>query len=190
MADLRAQDIGIIIVSLVVVVCVRATYAYRAEISMIIAALWRRYVAVGDWRAAMDRLADERQRVSRYDDRTEREGGDVMSPEAGSTPRRPGSSTGSADPVSGQQNQQAPELVLDFDTIIDYLARHKLDTPERVVDVLAVLQFGEGHVLSANKIRDIAGGNEAAVKARVASRRPKADAPKPAKRLERPVEGW
>jgi hypothetical protein len=128
--------------------------------------------------------------VNRYEGYDKSYSDGVMSYGDGSERLRPGSSTGSDDPVPPQQNQAAPESVLNFDTIIDYLSRHKLDTPERVVDMLAVLQFGEGHVLSANKIRDIAGGNEAAVKARVASRRPKAEAPKPAQRLERPAEGW
>jgi hypothetical protein len=187
MAELRLEDIigffvagGILL--LIGLACV-LLYVLWPQIRLFVGAFWARHFN-GDWWAdTLEWIADQRDGVRDYEP-------GIMSYDDGSELARPGSSTGSVGLVPGQQNQAAPELVLNFDAIVDYLSRHKLDTPERVVDVLAVLQFGEGHVLSANKIRDIAGGNEAAVKARVASRRPKAEAPKPAKRLERPVNGW
>lgn len=123
--------------------------------------------------------------VNDYDD-------DITSSEPGSDEDVPGSDTGSRRSVPQQQHQPAPAAPASFEDIIDYLARHNLDTPEQVVDVLSVLQLGDSYVLSANKIRDIVGGNEAVVKARVASHRPKAE-PAPMKassRLERPTSGW
>ena len=115
----------------------------------------------------------------------------IMSRGLGSESKHAGSGTGATDPVSAQQNQVTPEPVSSFDGVIDYLKRHKLATPEQLIDVLSVLQFeDDSYPISANKIRDLAGGNEAAVKARVASHRPKAAAPKPSPRMERPVNGW
>ena len=70
MAELRLEDIGAILVGLVVVgigyAGLRLIYEYRVEIGLFISALWRRYIAVNDWRAAMDRLADERDGVRDY----------------------------------------------------------------------------------------------------------------------------
>lgn len=99
-----------------------------------------------------------------------------------------GADTSSARAVPPQQHQSASELVLDFDSVLDYLRRHKL-TDEQAIDLLTLATREEGDLLSANKIRDIVGGNEAAVKARVASHRPKAPA-RPSSRLERPANGW
>ena len=100
-----------------------------------------------------------------------------------------GADTGSAKVVPGQQHQAASELVLDFEMVLDYLRRHNL-TDEQLIDVYAIPHRADGdHPLSANRIREAVGGNEAAVKARVASHRPK---PKPmaSRRLERPANGW
>ena len=114
----------------------------------------------------------------------------IMSRSAGSTTDRTGSGTGSDRPVPTQQHQAAPELVPTFDAVIAFLAKHNLDTPEQLIDVLAVLHYDGEYPISANKIRDLAGGNEAAVKARVAKHRPKQNPPKPSPRLERPINGW
>lgn len=129
-----------------------------------------------------------RRSVSRFDQRRD----DVMSRSPDSRPVPAGSGTGSADLVPGQQHQREPAAPANFDDVLAYLARHKLESPDQVVDVLSVLQFGDGHVLSANKIRDVVGGNERAVKARVASHRPKdkEEAPRTSSRLERPENGW
>ena len=115
----------------------------------------------------------------------------IMSRGAGSRFDRAGADTGSAPLVPRQQNQAAPELVPDFGGVITFLSRHNNAAPDDLIDVLSVLQRPDGeYLLSANKIREIVGGNEAAVKARVAGHRPKAAAAKPAARLERPASGW
>lgn len=107
----------------------------------------------------------------------------------GSTVDRGGSSTGSADPVPAQQHQAEPELVPNFARALAYISQHNF-TSDEAADVLASIKVGDDYLLSANKIRDIVGGNEAVVKARVAARRPKAEPPKPSARLERPANGW
>ncbi len=106
----------------------------------------------------------------------------------GSHSIRAGSDTSSERAVPAQQHQSAPELVLDFEGVLDYLRRHNL-TDEQVIDLLTLIRRESGDLLSANKIRDIVGGNEAQVKARVAGHRPKPIQPQ-ARRLERPVNGW
>ena len=113
---------------------------------------------------------------------------ELMSNWRGADDDDPGADTSSDEPVLPQQHQVAPALVLDFAGVLDYLKRHNL-TDEQAVDLLALARRESGDLLSANKIRDIVGGNEALVKARVASHRPKQHAP-PARRLERPAGGW
>lgn len=100
-----------------------------------------------------------------------------------------GSGTGSANPVLAQQHQAEPELVPNFTRALAYISQHNF-TSDEAADVLASIKVGDDYLLSANKIRDIVGGNEAAVKARVAARRPKVALPKPSARLERPANGW
>ncbi len=100
-----------------------------------------------------------------------------------------GSGTGATLPVSWQQHQAASELVPDFEAVKTFLSKHKL-TPQEKIDLLAIAQDEDGYWISANKIRDLVGGNEAAVKSRVASHRPKPPAPKAAAHLDRPVKGW
>jgi hypothetical protein len=183
--DITLQDVFWVVGGIVVFT---AFMLARPQLEGLLGALRLRYLRPEAWSTWLDRVADQASTVKSSDAHDTA----LMSRTAGSTADRPGSGTGSLDPVPGQQHQVAPALVPDFHYVIDYLSRHKLDTPEQVVDVLSVLQSGEGHVFSANKIRDLVGGNEAAVKARVASHRPKHEPPKqPAsRRLERPVEGW
>ena len=100
-----------------------------------------------------------------------------------------GSGTSAAVAVPQQQHQAASAPVPDFELIISYLQRHNL-TDDEAIDLFAVAHRESGDLLSANKIREIVGGNEAAVKARVARYRPKPPQPKPSPRLERPADGW
>lgn len=113
---------------------------------------------------------------------------DVMSDWRSSRFDDAGSDTGSDWVVPGQQHQSASELVPDFEAVLEYLRRHKL-TDEQAIDLLTLAARESGDLLSANKIRDIVGGNEAEVKRRVASHRPK-QAPPASHRLERPANGW
>lgn len=99
-----------------------------------------------------------------------------------------GSNTSSSIVVPAQQHQMAPAPVLNFEGVLDFLKRHNL-TDEQAIDLLTVARRESGDLLSANKIRDIVGGNEAQVKARVAQHRPR-HKPAPARRLERPAGGW
>lgn len=101
-----------------------------------------------------------------------------------------GASAGAALQMPPQQHQAKPELVLDPPTIKAYLKRHNM-SDEDLVDILALLRRSNGeNLISANKIRDITGGNEATVKARVAALRPKPPAPKPTPSIRRPQNGW
>jgi hypothetical protein len=181
MADLRAQDIFIIAVSLVIVVCVRAAYAYRAEIGMIAASLWRRYIAIDDWRAAMDRLADQQSRVKSYEDQSEPYSGTgaVLSGIEPSIPppvlsHQDAENTGTWIPVQ----EDLPRMAL-----LDILARQKVDNKyvfsgNKLVELFA----GSPHAASRNVILD-----------EVAKIR-RGDGPepvsRPAQRLERPANGW
>lgn len=99
------------------------------------------------------------------------------------------SDTSSARLVPPQQHQSASELVPDFEMVASYLKRHNL-TDEQAIDLLTLAKRETGDLLSANKIRDIVGGNEAQVKARVASHRPKPIQPRPPARIVRPENGW
>ena len=131
------------------------------------------------WQEGIERA----QSVNDFDD-------EITSSDDGSDEDVTGSGTGSQDAVPGQQHRSAPGLVSDFDAAINVLSKHKLESPEQLIDALSVLHFENGYVFSANKIRDLVGGNEAAVKAQVAAHRPKIEAPKPSPRLDRPENGW
>jgi len=98
--------------------------------------------------------------------------------------------TDAEDVVPGQQHQAEPELVLNFEAIKAYLTDHTLTDDEAVV-LLALVRRADGNdLLSANKIRDIVGGNEGKVKAQVAVHRKPRPRPKAAARIERPANGW
>lgn len=103
----------------------------------------------------------------------------------------PGAGTGSAIVVPQQQHQAASELVSSFETVKDYLTDHTLTDDEMVV-LLALIRRADGNdLLSANKIREVVGGNEGRVKAQVAAHRK----PRPRPRthgapLKRPANGW
>lgn len=101
-----------------------------------------------------------------------------------------GASTDAAPAVPPQQHQAKPELVPDLASVKIYLKQHNASDPD-LVDILALLRRSNGdNLISANKIRDIVGGNEAEVKARVAALRPKPPQPKAQGRIERPANGW
>lgn len=112
-----------------------------------------------------------------------------VAPSTGAESTPTGSGTGSAQAVLPQQHQLEPASVPSFETTIDYLKGHNL-TDEQVIDLLALMRRDAGDLLSANKIRDIVGGNEAAVKARVAAWRPKVEPPRSQGRVARPHGGW
>lgn len=92
--------------------------------------------------------------------------------------------------VPGQQHQAASELVSSFEAIKSYLTDHTLTDDEAIV-ILALIRRQDGNdLLSANKIREIVGGNEGRVKAHVAAHRKPRPRPKVAARIERPANGW
>ena len=101
-----------------------------------------------------------------------------------------GAGTGSVSVVLGQQHQAASELVPNFEVIKLYLTDHALTDDEAVI-LLALIRRTDGNdLLSANKIRDIVGGNEGKVKAKVAAHRRPRPRPKVADSLKRPANGW
>jgi hypothetical protein len=169
MQNLSLGDVAWIFGSLIVfaLICVAGRPAWHLA-----RALKRRYVHVS-WQGLLDILADD------------------MSSEAGSEPTLPGSRTGFDDPVLPQQNQVKPELVFEFSHLLDFLSRHNLSEGEAIA-LLARMRRSNGidYYLSANRIRDVVGGADAAVKAEVAKHRPKPAVPKPPARLERPANGW
>lgn len=101
-----------------------------------------------------------------------------------------GAGTGSAIVVPPQQHQAASEPVLNFEVVKRYLTEHNL-SDEQAIELLALIRRIDGNdLLSANKIRDIVGGNEGKVKAKVAAHRRPRPRPKVAARIERPANGW
>lgn len=101
-----------------------------------------------------------------------------------------GAGTGADWAVPPQQHQAASELVPDFLMVKDYLTDHTL-TDEEAIELLALARRSNGDdLISANKIRDIVGGNEAKVKAHVAAHRKPRPKPRAIARIERPVNGW
>lgn len=104
---------------------------------------------------------------------------------AGSEPIK----TSSASLVLPQQNQIEPEPVRDFEQVAAYLRSHNL-TDKQAIALLALMHRESGDLFSANKIRDIVGGADAAVKAQVVALRPKPPTPKPAPSIRRPQNGW
>jgi len=111
-------------------------------------------------------------------------------PRTGAEPSGDGSGIGAVSPVPPRQHQAASELVPDFDAVLRFLEEHNL-TDEQLIAVYAIPhRTPDDYPLSANRIRDAVGGNEAAVKAQVAARRPKPRAPKLRAHLDRPVSGW
>lgn len=108
----------------------------------------------------------------------------------GSEGDRGSSGTGADQPVLPQQHQAALELVPNLAAVKTYLKQHNVSDQD-AIDILALLRRPTGdNLISANKIRDIVGGNEAAVKAQVAALRPKPPAKLTQGRQERPVNGW
>lgn len=94
--------------------------------------------------------------------------------------------TGSPALVLPQQNQAHQTT---FDDVMAFLARHNL-SDEDAIKILAILKRDNDHLISANKIRDLVGGADAVVKARVAALRPKPPTPKPTPSIRRPQNGW
>jgi hypothetical protein len=101
-----------------------------------------------------------------------------------------GAGIGAGVVVPPQQHQSALELVPNFQAVKTYLTDHTL-TDEEAIELLALARRSSGDdLLSANKIRDIVGGNEGKVKAHVAAHRKPRPKPRPADRLTRPANGW
>ena len=92
--------------------------------------------------------------------------------------------------VPQQQHQAASELVPNFEAVKSYLAEHTL-TDDEAIELLALARRSSGDdLISANKIRDIVGGNEAKVKAHVAAHRKPRPKPRAPTHIERPAKGW
>jgi hypothetical protein len=101
-----------------------------------------------------------------------------------------GADTGATLSVLPPQHQTKPELVPDLAAIKTYLKQHSVSDQD-AIDILALLRRPTGdNLISANKIRDIVGGNEAAVKAQVAALRPKPPQPRTQGHADRPANGW
>lgn len=113
----------------------------------------------------------------------------ILSGAYGALPAHAGAGASSGDAVPVQQHQEEPELVPNFARALTYISQHNF-TSDEAADILANMKIDGEYLLSANKIRDIVGGNEAAVKARVASHRPKPAQPRVQGRMERPANGW
>lgn len=103
---------------------------------------------------------------------------------------RGGSGAGSEGAVLSQQNRPGSEKAQNFDEVLSYLLAHKL-SDEELAKLLAVTQRLNGdYLLSANKIRDVVGGSDAAIKAHVSPLRPKKEQPPPSPSIRRPADGW
>lgn len=96
--------------------------------------------------------------------------------------------SGSGVVVLEQQNQEFQNQNVNFETIKTFLTEHNL-SDEQVVILLALIRRSNGDdLLSANKIRDIAGGADGVVKPLVAAhRRPR---PKVSSHIKRSANGW
>lgn len=106
------------------------------------------------------------------------------------TERGGGSGAGFDRAVLPQQNQVKPELVLNFDAVIGFIAKHNMSDEEAIKYLAVARRLNGDHLLSANKIRDVVGGSDAVVKLQVAALRPKKEQPKPATSIRRPADGW
>lgn len=108
-------------------------------------------------------------------------------------PIRTGSDGGSerfAAPVLGQQNQAKPSELGGREPLIQFSTLQNMDDAD-LIALLAVLRLPNGdYRFSANKIRDIVGGSDTAVKAQVAAHRPKEVKPSPPRSIGRPPNGW
>ncbi len=99
-------------------------------------------------------------------------------------------SSGFASPVPGQQNQEFQNQNTNFEMVKAFLSEHNLND-EQVVITLALIRRASGdELLSANKIRDIAGGADGVVKPIVAAHRKPRPKPRLPARIDRPVNGW
>lgn len=141
-------------------------------------------IVSGEWGRSIERARiqkERRERVYGYADVTS---------SGGSNGGYADASTGADDLVPRQQHQSALELVPSFEALKTYLTNHTL-TDDEAIEMLALARRSSGDdLLSANKIRDIVGGNEGKVKAHVAAfRKPRPKAPH-ATRIDRPVSGW
>lgn len=101
----------------------------------------------------------------------------------------PGGSSGSDDPVLGQQHQLEPAEPGDGEPAPESLVR-QLDKEELII-VLAVQRNADGgYLYSANQITTFVGGAAAPIKATIATVRGKRETPSPVKSLQRPINGW
>lgn len=185
MEKMRLEDFGYILSGLLIivlsVVAIAAAVQAWPYVRGFTVALFHRYINAEAWQRLVTRVADlpAEPSVNRF----------TSSVMDGAAVVPSGSGTGADKAVPPQQHQVAPASVLTFDDAISFLKRHKFESADELIDVLSVLQRDGKPLISANKIREIIGGNEAAVKARVATHR-KQEPPPSTRRLERPVEGW
>ena len=153
----------------------QVAYRYRAEIVSIVS---------GQWRTSIERARVQktrREQLYGYVDFT-------------STDREPASNqrfcSGFVAPVPGQQNQEFQNQLANFEMVKAFLSEHNL-SDEQVVIILALIRRASGdELLSANKIRDIAGGADGMIKPIVAAHRKPRPKPRVAARIERPAKGW
>jgi hypothetical protein len=144
----------------------------------------------GPWLRAWWQRGLDVQRA-RYEQRAVAYGLRDMSSQSGSEAVPAGSGTGSAAVVLPQQNQENRELVRNLTDVIAFLDRQNLTSDEAAAILSVLRRSDDDYFLSANKIRDVVGGADAAVKAQVAAYRPRKSAtPSRGKRLERPMSGW
>lgn len=191
MDKMRLEDFGYILSGLLIivlsVVAIAAAVQAWPYVRGFTVALFHRYINAEAWQRLVTRVADlpAEPSVNRF--QTDKPITSSVMDGAAVVPS--GSSTGADKAVPPQQHQVAPASVLTFDDAISFLKRHKFESADELIDVLSVLQRDGKPLISANKIREIIGGNEAAVKARVATHR-RQEPPPSARRLERPAEGW
>ncbi len=128
---------------------------------------------------------------ARYEAKQQRRA--MSSYDGGSHADRSGFEGGSewfAEPVPGQQNQENQNQNATIEDIIN-LTYTSAITDQQALTILALMRRENGdYFLSANKIRDIVGGADAAVKAEVAALRPSKPTPPPARSIARPPGGW
>jgi hypothetical protein len=179
MAEMRLDDwitIGVMALKLL---------AFGVSVMLLIV-LWPHLVSIvsSQWRHSIERARAQKARRDRlygYADITSTNTEPAMNQRFGS---------GFAVPVPGQQNQEFQNQFVDFEDVKTFLAEHNL-SDEQVVITLALIRRANGdELLSANKIRDIAGGADGAIKPIVAAHRKPRPKSRPQARIARPPGGW
>lgn len=183
MADLRLEDIGGFFIAggILVVLGFSALliYVLWPQICLLLVAFWRRYFAMGDWRQATDRLADVN-RFEAQDDRIMSHSGGIAGDRGGIEPPVPDLVLRHSDAADTGTWVPVPEN-LSREALLDILARQRVDNK---------------YVFSGNKLAELFASTPHAASRNVIleeiARVRKSDdpPPKPAQRLERPVNGW